>query len=83
MTQSLSSIVHITLSSYGLMPLTFTGDSFSDPYGKRTNLLLYDAKTSKDGRIEYDSPWKCGTETKSVEVLWVRIRETAQRPDSL
>lgn len=41
MTQSLSSIVHIILSSYGLPPHTFTDDSFSDHYGKRTSLLLY------------------------------------------
>lgn len=42
MTPSQCSLVHNTLSSCGLTPLTFTDDSFSNPgpHGKRTSFLL-------------------------------------------
>lgn len=54
MTLSQCSIVHITLSSYGLIPLTFTGQSCSNPgpHEKKTaSLCIYDAKTSMAGYI--------------------------------
>lgn len=44
---------------------------------------MYYAKTSKHGRVECDSHWKCVTVPKPMEVLWVYIRKTAQRPESL
>lgn len=44
---------------------------------------IYYAKTSEHGRVDYYSHWKCGTVPKSMEFLWVHVRKTAQRPDSL
>lgn len=50
------SIVHIALSSHGLIPLTFTGDSYSNPgpHEKKTQKTvscIYDTKTSMPENI--------------------------------
>lgn len=64
MTLSQCSIVHITLSSYGLITLTFTGESCSNPgphEKKNPSLLLYLWCQNLHGRLHYGSHWKSGT----------------------